>query len=302
MNSRGRILYKRFSAVFLYISAVVLRRIFLLLPLSAAVRLGGILGRLGFYLDKTGSSAALDNIPPSYPSFSSEEVLKLCLDAYENQGKNFAEFVSFPKYDRRRLRKLIAVEGADALAAAHKRGRGTMIITAHFGNWELLGAVIADMGYPLTVMAKKFYVPEVNDIIVGNRSRMGINLIMRATEYSARDIIKVLRANHFLGMIIDQDTQVPGDFVEFFGREAYTPVGAAAIALKMNCSVIYAFMERESLLGHRAFFEPVELIRTGDEKKDILENTRAFTARIEHYVRRRPEQWVWYHKRWKTKR
>jgi len=298
-----RKLSKRLSDLFLYFSVVILRRMFLLLPLAAAVRLGAFLGRLGFYFDRTGSAVALDNLAASYPELSPSGVRKLCLAAYANQGKNFAEFVSFPKYDGSRIRELVSFEGEEILAEARKRGRGTMIITAHFGNWELLGAALADRGYPLTVMAKRFYIPEINDIVVRNRAGAGINLIMRAAEYSGRDIIKTLRSNHLLGMIIDQDTDVPGVFVNFFGRDAYTPAGAASIALKMDCSVVYVFIERESLLGHRVCVEgPVELMRTGDEQKDALENTRIFTAKIEEYVRRRPEQWVWYHKRWKTKR
>jgi len=297
-------LRKKISGFFLYIFVLTLRRILLILPLKVAVGLAAFLGYIGFYIDRKSARVALENITRAYPGMASCDVRKLARAAYINQGKNFAEFVSFPKYVRKNLvEKYVDFVGSENLAAAYSRGKGTIIVTAHFGNWELLGASIVKKGYPVSVIARKFYVDAINDLITRNRELAGLNVILRATEYSARDILKALKSNHFIGILIDQDTDVAGDFVDFFGARAYTPIGPAAIALKTGCSVVYAFIERlNGGLGHRAVIEgPVELVKTGDEKKDILENTRIFTARIEDWVRRHPEQWVWYHKRWNRK-
>ncbi len=274
------------------------------MPLSLSVKLAGFLGRVGYYIDIESAAIARKNITRAYPQLAQKDVVKLAKDAYSNQGKNFAEFVSFPKYISKGLvKKYVEFVGRENLAAAYSRGKGTIIITAHFGNWELLGASIVRQGFPVSVIARKFYINSINELITRNREIAGLKVILRATEYSARDIIRALRNNHFIGILIDQDTDVAGEFVDFFGYKAYTPIGPAAIALKTGCSVVYAFIERlNGGLKHRAVIEgPVELVRTGDEKNDIKENTRIFTKRIEDWIRRRPEQWVWYHKRWNKK-
>lgn len=294
---------KKISRFLLYVAVVCLRRFLLTLPLGIAMRLSDFLGRLAFYFDTTGRSVALKNLRRAFPEKTGSEIKAICKKMYRMQGKNFAEFVSLPKFRGDYLRKKITFSGAENFKKAHDRGRGTIIISGHFGNWELMGAAICDMGYDLYVTARPFYIKQINDLIVKNRTGAGIKLIMRTSENAVRDIFKALKQNAMVGLLIDQDTRVAGEFVKYFSHDAYTPIGAAAIAAKTGCSVVFAFDVRNPDDTHTVFVEgPVEFISTGDKKKDIIENTQFYTKKIEDYVRMYPHLWVWFHERWKTKK
>ncbi len=297
------LMIKKISRFFLYIFVLSLRRIFLFLPLSASLSLGAFLGGLAFYIDKSGRKTAMENLTIAFPEKTGKEMLLICKNAYKNHGRNFAEFMHFPKFKGDFVGNIVKFEGRENLKKAYDVGRGTIIITAHFGNWELLGAAIRSLGYPLSVIAREFYIPRINEMIVKNRTVMGLNVIMRATERSAREILKTLKNNQMIGILIDQDTAVAGEFVKFFSKEAYTPIGPAAIAGKTCCSVLFAFIVRNSDNTHTAFIEgPIDYLRTGDEKRDVRENTQFYTKKIEDYITKHPEHWVWFHKRWKTKK
>lgn len=294
---------KKISRFLLYLAVVCLRRFLLILPLKVAMCVGGLLGLLGYYFDKKGRDIALENLKNAFPEKTPKEMKQICKLVYKTQGKNFTEFVSFPKFDTRRIKGTVIFYGTDVLEKAQKRGKGTIIITGHFGNWELLGAAISNLGYKLNTVARPFYISKINDIILKNRTLMGFSVIMRSTADSARDILRALKRNEFVGILIDQDTDVAGAFVKFFGRDAYTPIGPAMIASKTNCSVIYAFIIRNSDDTHTAYIEgPVEFVRTGNNENDIITNTQIYTQKIEEYIRKYPHLWVWFHNRWKRQK
>jgi KDO2-lipid IV(A) lauroyltransferase len=164
-----------------------------------------------------------------------------------------------------------------------------------------MGASLAFWGYPINVIARKIYLEYWNTMMVSHREKVGMKVILRSDESSARDIMKALKKNELIGILIDQDTKVTGVFVDFFGRKAYTPSGFAAIALRSGAAVVGGFMIRSGNRHVLRVTKPLELEHTGDKQKDVFVNTQLFTKMLEDIIREYPEQWVWMHSRWKTK-
>ena len=154
--------------------------------------------------------------------------------------------------------------------------------------------------YAVSVVAAPIEPEAVNAQIVDLRSRLRVKTILRNRPGAAKELIRVFRENRTLGILIDQDTEVEGTFVEFFGRKAWTPTAAAQMAIKFHAPVLFGYIHRGPDDRHRIVIEgPIELIRTGDHGEDIKINTARFTTMIEQAIRMHPEQWVWMHRRWR---
>jgi KDO2-lipid IV(A) lauroyltransferase len=169
-----------------------------------------------------------------------------------------------------------------------------MILTGHCGNWELLAASLNAHGLGMAVVARELEDPGLQELLLALRERFGTRTIVRGTRGAARELLGVFRGGGALGMLIDQDTKVDGVFVPFFGRAAYTPVGAADLALRFDAAVLPTFIERLPDGSHLGRIEPALALPT-----DPTEATALMTARIEAQIRRVPEQWVWLHRRWR---
>ena len=207
------------------------------------------------------------------------------------------DFVRLPDIIRQGINNLIDTQGMEHLDKAMAEGKGVIMITGHFGNWELLGAWLAQNGYPLKVVGTSLDDPRLDALVVRNRNAAGYTNIARGK--GTREIIRTLRQGHVIGMLIDQDTEVQSLFVNFFGRPAYTPTGAAVLARKLNVPIIPIFMPmNEDLTYSIECGAPLDLQQTENEEEDILTNTQRCTDVIEEMIRRSPSQWVWMHKRW----
>ncbi len=162
-----------------------------------------------------------------------------------------------------------------------------------------MGHVVAAMN-SLSVIAAPIEPEQVNDMIVGLRARMGVRTILRGRPGASRELIRIFKENRVLGILIDQDTDVESAFVDFMGRPAWTPTGADSMAIKFGAPVIFGTIERGSDNRHTITIEgPLELVRTGNDEKDIVSNTAMFTKKIEDRIAQNPEQWVWMHRRWR---
>jgi KDO2-lipid IV(A) lauroyltransferase len=183
-----------------------------------------------------------------------------------------------------------------------RRGRGVIFMTAHFGAWELSSFAHALYGYPLKFIVRPIDNPRVEELISNYRALSGNVPIRRRS--AARDILKSLRQNEAVGILFDQNTtRSEGVFAEFFGIPAATTPAIALFALRAGAAVIPGFLIWDEKVGkHRLRLDPpVELINTGDLDHDVLENTKRFNRILENYVRKYPEQWLWIHRRWKTR-
>ncbi|HEX4541858.1 MAG TPA: lysophospholipid acyltransferase family protein [Candidatus Acidoferrum sp.] len=238
----------------------------------------------------------------AFPDWSDAQRKVLIRKMLRNLGWMAAEFARFPKYAKENIEQFVVLEGHENFLEAQRRGKGVLILTGHIGAWELSSFAHALYGFPLHYMARPIENARIDTLVNGYRCRAGNQPIFK--NESARAMLKILKDAGTIGILADQNT-MPEEavFVDFFGKAASTTTGIARVALHTDAAVVpgYAVWD-ESLQKYRLRFEPsVELIRTGDAERDILENTQKFTTVLEEIIRKYPDQWVWVHGRWNTR-
>ncbi|HXU30151.1 MAG TPA: lysophospholipid acyltransferase family protein [Thermoanaerobaculia bacterium] len=268
------------------------------LPWRAAQRFGAGFGLVAWNLSRIVAGRdrrrALAHLEIAFPELPLEERQKLARASFRHLGITLGECLHLLRRDAESLKSHVALEGWERIESARAAGRPIVILTGHCGNWEVLAAALSIHGLPLAAVARSLDEPGLQKMLAGLRARFGTATIERGREGAARQLLGALRNGTALGMLIDQDTQVEGVWVPFFGRPAFTPVGAAKIALKQKAAVFPVFIERVAGGSHRATIHPEMMLPA-----DATEATAAMTLEIERQIRRVPEQWVWIHRRWK---
>ena len=269
------------------------------LPRSATLALGGWLGALVFWLAPQQRELACEHLRCSLTLPDERRVKAIAKQCFENLGKTAVEFMQFPRLDRKQIQQYVTFEGIEHVEQALALGKGAIILTGHFGNWELLAASISTTVAPLTPFVRELRSPRLNALVSSYREKAGYATIDRDT--GMRHALRCLKRNELLGIVADVDTTVSGVFVDFFGRHAYTPYSPVAIALKTGAVILPTFIIRQPDGSHRAIIEPpLALKQTHVKEKDLVINTQKFTKIIESYIRQYPTQWIWMHRRWKT--
>jgi KDO2-lipid IV(A) lauroyltransferase len=259
-------------------------------------RLGALLGRLAGAVLRRERRRALDHLAIAFPDLGLAERRRLARACFVHLGTSLCECLQMLSMDREAVLRHVEVDGWEGVEELRRAGRKLVILTAHCGNWELLGPVMASRGLTPTGVARQQDDPGFDQLMIRLRAHFGSGTISRGSAGSARELLRVLRGDGALVMLIDQDTRVEGAWVPFFGRPAFTPLGAAQIALRQRLAVVPAFVERLPGGSHRARFHPaLEL------PDDPVAATALMTRAIEDQVRRRPEQWVWMHRRWRRR-
>jgi Kdo2-lipid IVA lauroyltransferase/acyltransferase len=285
-----------------YTLAVSLIKFFGAMPRSLAYRLGASIGWLGFHLAGRQRRAGMQNLKMALPELSDLERERILAGCFQNLGRLLVEFTHFPELNKGNVSQVVVHDGLENYLEGLRRGRGVIFMTAHFGAWELSSFAHAVHGYPLKFVVRPIDNPRVEKLISAYRTSSGNVPIQRRS--AARDIIKALRNNEAVGILFDQNTiRSEGVFAEFFGVPAATTPAIAKLALQTGAAVVPGFLIWEERLGkHRLRLDaPVELIETGDLEFDVLENTKRFNKILEGYVRKYPDQWLWIHRRWKTR-
>jgi KDO2-lipid IV(A) lauroyltransferase len=204
-----------------------------------------------------------------------------------------------------RLDQLVAVEGEDIVRNAYAQGKGLLILTAHYGNFELLSTFFAAHGYQVNLVTRRLKNGALDRFWAEQRRRLKIRAIFK--EQSLKEVIARLRRNEAMGYVLDQNMGLgQGVFVDFFGRPACTLGVVAVLAKRFGTPVVPVFItrDRHDPTRHRIVFDPPVPFesRAGDKSDaDIVDNTQRYTAIIERRVRERPDHWIWIHKRWKTR-
>lgn len=269
-----------------------------MLPLGVAVRVGGALGAGAYRTLGRDRRRTLEHLALALPEIGSSTREQMARETFRNAGRSFAELAQWPRI-KNRLGELITIEGIDHLERGVAAGRGVIVVTGHIGNWELLAATMAHHGYRLNVVARRMNDEHFDSMISIFRSGAGVHTIRRENRTAMRDIVRGLRAGGVLALLVDQDTRGRGIFVPFFGRPARTSPGAATIALRTRAPVLAAFIERRPP-GHNIRFQPLYEFDTEEGRRPTLEElTASFTEAIELQIRRRPTEWVWWHRRWR---
>ena len=272
------------------------------LPRGLARRVGAGVGALAWHLVPRLRRTGLRNLELAFPESSPAEREHILRRLYRSLGWELAEFCQMPKYTRENTVAHMRYEGLEHYTAAREKGAGVLIVTAHLGAWELSSFWHSLMGYPMTMVIRRLDNPRVDRLVNDIRCLHG-NRVVHKDDF-ARGLLSAMKRGDTVGILMDTNMTPPqGVFVRFFGVEACTASGLARVALRTGAAVLAGFMvweEREKKYVLH-FGREIELVRTGEDERDIAENTARFTAEIEAMIRRYPEQWLWVHRRWKTR-
>jgi KDO2-lipid IV(A) lauroyltransferase len=279
-------------------------RFFAALPLAVALRVGAWLGDIFYVCDRRDRRIALFNLSIAFPEKAAAERRRILRASCRNLGRLAAEFCHLQRLDVAQLSQWVSFADQATWQRAIERAerRGAVILTAHFGNWELLAYAHGLLGHPVTLVHRPMRNAVFDEAIAAVRSTAGTRAIKKRA--AAKEALRILKQHGLLAIPADQNQVFSyGVFVDFFGLPACTTPGPARLAMLTGAPVFPVFLVRDADSGrHRVEILPeVEMAATGDRGADILENTRRCTAVIEDVIRRYPEQWIWFHKRWKTR-
>jgi len=272
------------------------------LPRPAARGFAASVASLLFSLQPKLQKTAEFNLRLAFPDWTDAQRKDATRKMVRNLGWMAVEFARFPQLTKENIEKLVILDGHKNFLEGQRRGKGVLYLTGHVGAWELSSFAHALYGYPLHYMARPLDNERLDALVNQYRCSSGNKPIFK--NESARVMLKILKDSGTIGILADQNTMPEeGVFVDFFGKSACTTTGITRVALHTDAAVVpgYAYWD-ETIQKYRLRFEPpVELVRTGDTERDVFENTQRFAKVIEEIIRKHPDQWVWIHKRWKTR-
>lgn len=275
-----------------------------LLPEGFALWLGRKLGDVWYRLDFEHRKVAIQNLHLAFGQQKSEvEIRDIAKRNFQNLGMTAVEFFRIPRMDVKTFKERVKIEGLEEALKLFQKKKGIFLLLSHFGNWEMMGVMSKVIGQPIMVIAKPMKRNEwVDQFITKIRNRAGLEVV--SSIKAGRKVIQALAQNRVVGILIDQRAKrSEGIWVDFFGRKAPTTPSLAVLAMKTGAPVLPVFMVRDGVQKHRLVIkEPLELIRTGDIKRDVEANTQLFNHTLESMIRQYPDQWFWVHRRWERKK
>ena len=251
-----------------------------------------IVGTIAYVAAPRGRKAVRTNLAIIAPerSLSARRV-------FVNQVRQYLEVFQIPRLDRARFDAIVRVEGWEHFLCAERLGKGVIFGSAHLGPIALVGQILMQRGYTLTLPAEKTDSEFMHAV---NRARQAQGLVLVPVD-SALGIHRVIRDGGVLGILADRAVTGVGERVEFFGRPALLPSAQVALALRTGAALVPAFAWRENGLLVARIEEPLELVSTGDRDTDVRAGVRRFAARLESYIREHPEQWTVFEPVWESR-
>ncbi len=280
----------------------VLVRLVGLLPRPAARWLGACIGWVAFAAVPRLRQVGMRNLALAFPEKSVAEHKEILRGMYRSLGWQLGEFCRMPHYTLAQASHFIRYEGLENYLRARSRGKGVLVLTGHIGAWELSSFYHSLAGYPMSMVIRRLDNPLVDRFVNRIRCLHG-NRVLHKDDF-ARGLIAAMRAGETVGVLMDTNMTPPqGLFVEFFGYEACTAAGVARLALRTGAAVLPGFLAWEAAEGRYVlhFLPEIELANTGEDDRDAVTNTQLFTRTLENIIRKYPEQWLWVHRRWKTR-
>jgi KDO2-lipid IV(A) lauroyltransferase len=242
------------------------------------------------------------NLAMAFPEKSVAERKRILRGEFTSLGRQLAELCQFPRYTPENVDQVVVYDGLENYERAYARGKGVLFLTAHFGGWELSAFAHSLHGHWVNIVMRPMDNQYLDRMLQSYRTMYG-NKVVPKDDF-VRGLLAAMKAGETVGILMDTNMTPPqGVFVDFFGIQACTASGLARIAMRTDAAVVPGFTIWDESLGkYRLRFDPaLELIRTGNLEADIVANTQMFTKVIEDYVRKYPEQWLWVHRRWKTR-
>ncbi|HZP06870.1 MAG TPA: lysophospholipid acyltransferase family protein [Terracidiphilus sp.] len=242
------------------------------------------------------------NLEMALPELSSDAREKILRCVYRYLGWQLVEFCRMPRYTPENTRAWLRTEGLEHYLAARDRGKGVLVVTGHLGAWELSSFYHSLMGHPMGMVIRRLDNRRLDAFVNGIRCLHG-NYVLHKDDFG-RGLLTAMHAGGTVGILMDTNMTPPqGAFVEFFGMQACTATGLAHVARKTGAAVLPGFMlwepREQCYVLH--FGPEIAIPRTEDVTADILAGTQLCTSVIESWIRRYPDQWLWIHRRWKTR-
>lgn len=290
---------KKISHEVEYLAVRVASFVLFRVPRTWALGWGDFLGWLGFSVLRIRRKWVLFSLNRVFEGDKSPaELNRIGLRAYQNFCKSMIEFALLSEMSVTELHQRVKWDHLERLKAAVNAGHGVIVVTGHFGSWEMLAASAAAHGLPASVVADRMHNRKVDALITAMRTKYGCEVIQ--THQSIRDFMRALRRGRILALLSDQDSRKSTVFVNFLGLPAATPAGAATLSLKTKAPILPVLIVRQADNRHIVYVEPeIEYTPSGNREQDVIQITQQFTQVIERYIRQYPEQWFWMHRRWK---
>ncbi|HZS08629.1 MAG TPA: lysophospholipid acyltransferase family protein [Blastocatellia bacterium] len=285
-----------------YAVAWAILKTFGVLPRPVAIKAGQAVGALARLLRPRLSRHADINLRLAFPDLDERGRQHIQRRVFRNLGQLLGEVSQFPRLNRENISSVVVYEGLENFLAARDEGRGVILLTGHIGAWELSVYAHSIYGHPMSFLKRNVDNPLVEGLADSYRTRYGNHGIDKRG--SVREVLKTLKSGGVVGILADLNaTSEEGVFVDFFGVPACTTAGVATLALRTGAAVLPGYVVWDEAAGiHRLHFEkPVETISTGNQKEDVVANTARYAKVLEDIIRRHPDQWLWIHRRWKTR-
>ena len=283
-----------------YYATMLVMKCICLVPRSIGLSIGKIIGIYIYLVDRKHRALVIENLKRVYKDKKKSWYQKMAIEHFRNFGMLIFEFFKISQLNEQEIRDILTIEGEENIREALAKGKGVFLMSAHIGNWELVGAGLSLLKLPINVVVKSIRNPYINNIIIRQRSLAGINVI--PARGALKKTLYALKKNEIVCFLMDQATsKKDGINVNFFDIPAWTNIGLIVLSLKTGATIIPTFAVREGK-NHKVIFQkPFELIRTGNSKVDIRENTIRMNKIIEKIILDYPAQWFWVHNRWKKR-
>ena len=270
------------------------------LPRRMFVRIGSALGRFVYDVLKIRRDVTRDNLRHALPELDEPAIDRLARRSYGQLGGSLLEFASLPGMGHEELIRCVRFENLEAIDGVRASGRGAMLVTAHFGSWELFGASFVARGYPTTFFVKRQKNPMVADLQDDIRRKAGVEIVTEGPAV-AKGVLRALRQGHLVGILPDQDARRHGVWVEFLGRPASTFKGPAFFAYRAGVPIIPAYVRRTEDGDHvGVILDPIEPDLSRDPDEEIFRLTQTYTDLMTKWILQHPEHYFWVHRRFKS--
>ncbi len=270
------------------------------LPLAGLVARGA--AEIAYRVTPRWRAVADRNLRLAMPELDTAGRAEIVGGVYEHMGRVLLFVARMPRIHQGNVEQWMRYEGFENYAQAVRNGRGTLCLTGHLGNWELSAFTHALHGHPMYVMVREFDNPYLDRMLNRYRALSGNQSVLK--QESGRVVLRAMRQNEVVGVLADQNTAGEDSvFVDFFGVKASATNGLAKVAMRTGATVIpgFAFWKPAERCHTLKFYPPLEMVRTGDDEKDLVTNTQRCQRAIEQAIREHPDQWLWIHRRWKTR-
>jgi Kdo2-lipid IVA lauroyltransferase/acyltransferase len=270
-------------------------------PRKTWLAICGFLGSIGYHFAVRTRALTVNHLSMAFPHHPAPVIKSLAKRSFRMLGKNAGDILRSSRVKTlEQLERFLTTEGLENYQTAHAKGKGVIFLTCHLGAFDLQITNMAMRGLNPNIIGTPLKDERLNDLLWNYRNLHGAIPIARGKETFR--MIKVLKSGGSVALLIDQDTRVKTVFVDFFGMQAATPVGATILALKTGAAVVPTYIYLgDDALQHMHILPEIPMTITGDEDHDIRFNTQILTNFIEEKIREHPDQWVWMHERWKTR-